>query len=405
MSRESCRGNLGSLKRFKLLSEEVHLIYLDHAATAYPRHPGVSEAMLKALEVAGSVGRGGHQGAQSASAIVASCREKLGHLMGASDANRISLFPSSTLALSTLIADLAQRSDSQAEIWMGKLEHNAVWRPAVRAFGDDRVRFLPTDEDGVIDVSQLKSLDMSRAAGVVVQHASNVTGVLQPVEEVGAWCLQLGIPMIVDGAQAAGLVPFSVERCPGLKAYTMAGHKHLGGPPGIGPCYLAHDYEPEPLWIGGNGIDSEHPSVPASGPGRFESGTQNLPGIAGLDAALNFFEDHPVSERFQKAVKIRQTWRDMIQEIPGVVIPGESGTAPRTPVIALHVPGHSADQLSAELDVRIGVRCRSGLQCAPLAHQHLGTLDAGGTLRIAPGEETDGETRELVCATLAKLIL
>lgn len=380
------------------------MIYLDHAATAYPRHPGVSEAMLQALEVAGSVGRGGHAGARSAGDLVSSCRELLANLLGVTDSQRISLFPSSTLALSTLIADVTRNADPQATLCMGVLEHNAVWRPAVRALGEERIQFLPSDADGCVDPARLGEVDASKVMGVVLQHASNVSGILQPVEEVGAWCQQNGIPFIVDGAQAAGLVPFSVARCPGLKAYTMAGHKHLGGPPGIGPCYFAPGYEPEPLWIGGNGIDSEWPKIPESGPGRFESGTPNLPGIAGLAKALEYFDDHPVSERFRNGNAQRQLWVEALQKIEGVEIPGEKGTSPRTPVIPLHVRGYAPEQLSAELDAQLGVRCRSGLQCAPLAHRYLGTLEAGGTLRIAPGEETGSEIIDPVCSALADLI-
>jgi len=381
----------------------VAVIYLDHAATAYPRHPGVAEAMLQALEVAGSVGRGGHAGARAAGDLVGDCRGRLADLLGAVDDQRISLFPSSTLALSTLVGDLLTGSDPESRMYLGVLEHNAVWRPAVRVGGEDRVSFLPSDAAGRVIPDRLTEIDASRVVGVVLQHASNVTGILQPVEEVGAWCHQHGIPFIVDGAQAAGLVPFSVSRCPGLKAYTMAGHKHLGGPPGIGPCWMAPGYEPEPLWIGGNGIDSALPKVPESGPGRFESGTPNLPGIAGLAKALEFFDDHAVSDRFSAGHAQRQKWVEALQSIPGVEIPGETGTAPRTPVIPLHVSGKRPEELAAELDVRLGVRCRSGLQCAPLAHQHLGTLEAGGTLRIAPGEETNAEVIDPVCAALEEL--
>ncbi|OUU25021.1 MAG: hypothetical protein CBC13_02580 [Planctomycetia bacterium TMED53] len=380
------------------------MIYLDHAATAYPRHPGVAEAMLSALEVAGSVGRGGHAGAKAAGDIVGDCRGRLADLLGASDPQRISLFPSSTLALSTLIADLIQNAAADSQLCIGVLEHNAVWRPAVRDLGEDRIQFLPSDEDGRVDPTRLAEVDASKVLGVVLQHASNVSGILQPVEEVGAWCQQHEIPFVVDGAQAAGLVPFSVARCPGLKAYTMAGHKHLGGPPGIGPCYLAPGYEPQPLWIGGNGIDSELPRIPDSGPGRFESGTPNLPGIAGLGKALEFFEDHAVSERFRAGNAQRQQWVEALAGISGVEIPGETGAAPRTPVVPLHVPGHAPEQLAAELDARLGVRCRSGLQCAPLAHRHFGTLKAGGTLRIAPGEETDAAIIDPVCSALEECL-
>ncbi|MEE2888875.1 MAG: aminotransferase class V-fold PLP-dependent enzyme [Planctomycetota bacterium] len=379
------------------------MIYLDHAATAHPRHPGVAEAMVAALDLAGNAGRGSHGGALEAGAIVGSCRERIAHLIGADDPLRISLFPSSTLALSTVIADLCREAADDAVMWIGALEHNAVWRPAVRALGEDRVRQLPVDECGLVDLTALESLDPGVALAVVLQHASNVTGLVQPIEEVGAWCQKKNLPLVVDGAQAAGLMPFSVQRCPGLMAYTMAGHKHLGGPPGIGPCYLVPGYEPQPLWIGGNGIDSELPRIPATGPGRFESGTPNLPGIAGLNAALEYFDEHPVVTTFEQLVRLRQQWLKDLSTISRLSIPGESASSVRTPVIPLHVEGISPEEVSAELDARIGARCRSGLQCAPLAHRHIGTLEPGGTVRIAPGLESDGSQRQQVIDALAAI--
>ncbi|MDE0961240.1 MAG: aminotransferase class V-fold PLP-dependent enzyme [Planctomycetota bacterium] len=379
------------------------MIYLDHAATAHPRHPGVEEAMIHALHLAGSVGRGAHGGAQAASQIVASCRQRLADLLGVPDPQRMVLFPSSTLGLSTIIADLCRDPQPDAILWIGALEHNAVWRPAVRALGEERVRCLPVDGAGLVDLKALAELNPGAALGVVLQHASNVTGIIQPIEEVGAWCQQHSLPLVVDGAQSAGIVPVHLGRIDGLVAFTMAGHKHLGGPPGIGPCYLAPGYEPQPLWIGGNGVDSAHPTIPAGGPGRFESGTPNLPGIAGLEAALRKFEVDPVAARFEALSQLRQLWYQSLAPLAAVEIVGEGSSAARTPVLALQVAGIAPEQVAAELEVRTGARCRAGFHCAPLAHRHIGTLEGGGTLRIAPGLESDDLQRQQVVDALAAI--
>lgn len=379
------------------------MIYLDHAATAFPRHPGVAEAMAAALAIAGSAGRGSHGGAKGAYQIVASCRERLAALFGVSDPSRMVLFPSSTLALSTIIAGLAEGAGPSATLWIGPLEHNAVWRPAVRALGEERVRLLPADATGRIDPAALAAVDTRGALGVVLQHASNVGGVVQPVAEVGAWCRARGLPLVVDGAQAAGLVPIGLERIAGLAAYTMAGHKYLGGAPGIGVAWLAPGFDPEPLWIGGNGVDSELPRIPATGPARYESGTPNLPGIAALERALAWFDDHPPAERFARLREVRADWRDHLAEIRGLELVGEGGSAPRTPVVSLRIPDLDPNELAALLEARVGARCRAGLHCAPLAHRHLGTLAEGGTMRIAPGPETTEEERDRVLAALAEI--
>lgn len=378
------------------------MIYLDHAATAFPRAPGVASAVTEALDLAGSAGRGTHGGARKAALVLDECRQRAADLLGGDDPDRVVIFPSSTLALSTAISDLCLGADDSSTLFIGALEHNAVWRPAVRALSEDRVLILPSHANGLVDTEALETLDPGGALGVVVQHASNVTGLIQPIEEIGAWCSKHRLPLVVDGAQAAGLVPTVVERIPALRVYTCAGHKFFGGPPGIGLCWLAPGYEPQPLWIGGNGVDSELPRVPESGPGRFESGTPNLPGIAGLAVALRSFDDDPPSARLGRLSTIRSDWVRELSTIENLEIVGEGGPGARTPVIALQVPGLDPNEVAALLDSGIGARCRAGLQCAPLAHRHLGTFP-GGTLRIAPGEEVTEEERAAVIATLSEL--
>ena len=378
------------------------MIYLDHAATAFPRARGVAGAVATALDIAGSAGRGAHGGARQAGSLVDECRARAADLLGGDDPRRVVIFPSSTLALSTAIADLCLGASAQSTLLIGPLEHNAVWRPAVRGLSEERVLLLPSHTNGLVDSAALETLDPAQALGVVVQHASNVSGLIQPIEEIGAWCSKHGLPLLVDGAQAAGIVPTVVERIPALRVYTTAGHKFLGGPPGIGLCWLAPGYEPEPLWIGGNGVDSELSRIPAGGPGRFESGTPNLPGIAGLAAALRTFDDDPPAARFSRLAAIRKVWVEDLSAIEGIEICGEGGPGLRTPVISLQVAGFDPNEAAALLDERIGARCRAGLHCAPLAHRHLGTFPEG-SLRIAAGEEVSDEKRGVVIAALAEL--
>ncbi len=380
------------------------MIYLDHAATAFPRHPGVGSAIAQALEIAGSVGRGRHGGARGATQIVTSCRERLAQLFGVSNPQRMVFFPSSTLALSTLISSVTATESDETTLWIGPLEHNAVWRPAVRALGEERVRMLPADATGCIDVAALDALGDDAACAVVVQHASNVNGVVQPIAEIGAWAQRRGLPFLVDGAQGCGLVPVGLERIAGLSAYTMAGHKYLGGAPGVGVCWFADDFEADPLWIGGNGIDSELPKIPETGPGRYESGTPNLPGIAALDRALAWFDSHPPAERYAELTAIRAQWRERLEAIDRLELIGEGDRSEaRTPVLAIRIPGLDPTELGGELDSQIEARCRSGLHCAPLAHRYLGTLAEGGTVRIAPSTETTIAERDTVLKLLGEI--
>ncbi|MFN0056833.1 MAG: aminotransferase class V-fold PLP-dependent enzyme [Planctomycetota bacterium] len=379
-------------------------IYLDHAATAFPRHPRVGAAMQAALDIAGSAGRGGHSGAKAGALVVSSARERLAALFGAADPDTILFFPSSTVALNTAISGLAEQSAGR-HVLVGPLEHAAVTRPIARIFRPEGLIRLPATASGVVNLAALENLDTSNCAGVVVQHASNVNGVVQPLMGIGAWCASRGLPFIVDGAQAAGLVPVTLVDIPGLVAYTAAGHKFLGGPPGIGIAYFANEFQPEPLWVGGNAIDSSTNTVAPSGPPRFECGTANLPGIAGLEAALKSFDEESLLERWEAATARRGEWRDRLSDVANIDLIGEEpdGDRPRTAIISLRVLGLKPTDAAKELEARTGAHCRAGLHCAPFAHEYFHTLSEGGTLRIAPGAEVTEFQRDLVLKTLATL--
>lgn len=391
---------------------QVRTIYLDHAATAYPRHASVGEAMLAALDIAGSAGRGGHGGANQAKEIVTACRERLARLWGVEStpagvaAERIVIYPSATAALNTIIDDFAERSDATSRLLLGPLEHNSVTRPAWRRFGTERIDTLPADVDGSIDIDRLDPVDTGRTVAVIVQHASNVNGVVQPIEELAEWCDQRGLPLIVDGAQAAGLIPVLLSTLPAVRAYVAAGHKFLGGPPGIGVAYYAPGFDPTPLWIGGNGVDSGSPDVPTCGPARYESGTSNLPAIAGLGAALERLTPERVAERLSHTTHLRAAWLADLQALDTVDIIGDQLPAGlRTPVISLRPRTGTPAEVSERLDAKLSVRTRAGLHCAPKAHAFFGTTP-DGTFRIAPDAdpcEHEAEDRRSVIDFLRTL--
>ncbi|MCA8960230.1 MAG: aminotransferase class V-fold PLP-dependent enzyme [Planctomycetes bacterium] len=380
----------------------MKVIYLDHAATAFPRHPAVSDAMVGALAVAGNVGRGGHRGASAASTIVSDCRERLAGLLGAPDPERMLLFPSATTALNTVIESFA-RSSPSGRVAIGPLEHNAVTRPVWRRFGSARTVVLPALADGRIDLDALEGIDSENWVAVIVQHASNVSGVVQPIEEIGTWCAERRLPFVVDGAQAAGLVPLRLDEIPALCAYTAAGHKFLGGPPGVGVAYFATRFRPEPLWVGGTGVRSADREAPEDGPPRYESGTPNLPGIAGLGAALKATEGIDRVERWRESQGMRRAWVERLRRIAGVEVVADSEEGERTPVISFRVDGATPSEVAAELESRAGIRARAGLHCAPAAHEFYGTADVG-TIRFAPDVTTSDEERDIAMRTLSEII-
>lgn len=356
------------------------MIYLDNAATSFPKPPQVIRAMTDVLQNFGAnPGRGGHQLALQAGRTVEKCREAAASLLGVSSPERVIFTRNCTESLNIAITGMLHKGD---EVICSHGEHNAVMRPLERfvSRGDITVKLLRPDERGVLSPDTLRRAVTSRTGLVIICHASNVTGVIQPVRELGAVCREKGIPFLVDAAQTAGVLDVTLDSL-NADMIAMPGHKGLLGPHGTGLLALREGIAPEPLILGGTGSASESVRQPELLPDRYESGTLNLPGIAGLLAGISFVAQYREDiHRYETALNDRL--RRQLAGIPGLRLLGDD-RAPQVAITSVVPDGGDSAALADALDAT-GVAVRGGLHCAPAMHSYLGTLKSGA-VRFAPG--------------------
>jgi len=356
------------------------MIYLDNAATSFPKPPQVVRAVAGVMTAIGaSPGRGGHQLAVRASRVVQACREEAAMLLGMQNPDRIIFTRNCTESLNLAITGLLHRGD---EVLCTHAEHNAVMRLLDRyvTCGDITVRVLPPDKTGVLEPHTLQRFISSKTALVIICHASNITGVIQPVSRLGAVCRENGVPLLVDAAQTAGVLDVSPSALH-ADMVAMPGHKGLLGPQGTGLLALGEGIDPEPLILGGTGSASESVHQPELLPDRYESGTLNLPGIAGLLCGIRFVRRHR-EEIGEYEHDLNRRLRAQLAEIPGLRLLGhpEAATVSVTSVVPEHM---DSGALSDGLDAS-GIAVRAGLHCAPAMHTWLGTMESGA-VRFSPG--------------------
>ena len=381
-------------------------IYLDQAATSYPKAPGTADAVYRYMMECGcNVSRGGYAGAYSAEELVYDTRVLLCRLFGCdeTDPKKAVFTKNVTESLNVLLKGLLRPGD---HVLVSSMEHNAVMRPLGQlAKQGIRVTRVPCAGDGSMDPADLEARIEKDTKAVVMLHASNVCGTVLPAAEIGAICRARGIRFILDTAQTAGILPLNMEAM-GVDAMAFTGHKGLLGPQGTGGFLIREEMaaELEPLITGGTGSISHTEDVPDFLPDRFEAGTPNLPGIAGLSASLGWRLAQPEGSLLTHELMLTARFlRDMeALEAEGLLrIIGKHGTEGRTGVVSI-VPLHmDPAELAFRLDERYGIATRVGLHCAPAAHRTLGTWPAG-TVRFSFGAfNTEAETDEAARAVAA----
>ena len=374
-------------------------IYLDQAATSFPKAPGTADAVYRYMTECGcSVSRGGYAGAYSAEELVYDTRVLLCRLFGCdeTDPKKVVFTKNVTESLNVLLKGLLRPGD---HVLVSSMEHNAVMRPLGQlAKQGIRVTRVPCAGDGSMDPADLETRIEKDTRAVIMLHASNVCGTVLPAAEIGAICRARGIRFILDTAQTAGTLLLNMDGM-NIDALAFTGHKGLLGPQGTGGFLIREEMaaELEPLITGGTGSISHTEDVPDFLPDRFEAGTLNLPGIAGLNASLSWLLAQPEGSLLTHELKLTTHFlRGMeVLEAEGLLrIIGKHGTEGRTGVVSI-VPLHlDPAELAFRLDERYGIATRVGLHCAPAAHQTLGTWPAG-TVRFSFGAfNTEAETDE-----------
>lgn len=374
-------------------------VYLDHAATSWPKAPGVAAAVAAALDgPLGNPGRGGHRATVAASRELEAAREAVAGLLGA-DPERTLLGPGCTFWLNGVLAGRLAPGD---RVVVSALEHNAVMRPLRRLESERGLEVVVVggDDDGVPGVTEMAAaVAAAPTALVVLNHASNVTGAVLPVVEIAAAVAP--VPMVVDGAQTAGGLPLDFAAS-GLAAFACSGHKGLLGPTGTGVLLLAEGFEIEPLVAGGTGSASESEAMPGWLPDRLEAGTPNVAGIVGLGAACRWLGQRTVAAVRQHERRLAEHLAHGLRELPPVRVLGRDGGGARTGTVSFTVAGRDTGQVAARLDREHGIMLRAGLHCAPAAHRRLGTFP-DGTLRASVGPFTTPADIEALVAAVRRI--
>lgn len=374
-------------------------IYLDHAATAFPKAPGVAKAVAAFLdEDAGNPGRGGHRMTLRASRRVEGARASVGALLGCAP-ERVLFGPGATFWLNTLLQSLAPAG---SRVVVSALEHNAVMRPLAhlrRERGLDLVRLAGTGPGATVTAEEVVgTVSPAPTALVVLCHASNVSGAVSPVERIAEAVAP--VPVVVDGAQSAGVLPLDFDRTR-LAAFVASGHKGLLGPPGTGVLLLSPGLEPEPLVRGGTGSRSESEEMPEFLPDRLEAGTPNGAGLAGLGVAAEWLREKGVEAVHAATTALAARLAQGLGRMDGARLVGYEPGSPRVAVVSFDVEGVDAGELAGRLDREWGIQLRMGLHCAPAAHRRLGSFPRG-TLRAAFGPFNTAEDVDALIEALRR---
>ena len=357
-------------------------IYLDNAATSFPKPPQVIEAVVGTLrQNAANPGRGGHQLSLQAGRLVMECRETVTRFFGVDDSTRIAFTANATEAINLGLFGVLQPGD---RVVTTSMEHNAVVRP-LKALSDQGVEVVRVMADslGLVDPAEIRKACLPGTRLLMMNHCSNVTGTLQAIEEVGPWCRQQGILFMVDAAQSAGVFPINVEEM-AIDLLAVPGHKSLLGPSGTGFLYVRKGLELRPLLYGGTGNFSQSATQPTEMPERLESGTLNTIGLAGLKAGVEFIESVGLDRLRSHEQELLSLLIEGLSGLDNVNLYGPLGSTRHGGALSFNVKNIDPSMLGFRLDHEYGICCRVGLHCAPEAHDSIGSLPEG-TVRLSPG--------------------
>jgi cysteine desulfurase family protein len=359
------------------------ITYLDNAATVYPKPHEICEAAIELYRRFGvNPGRSGYDLCLVGGDLVQRTREVLTRFFGGTDPDRLCFAYNASDALNILIQGMAAKGD---HVITTTLEHNSVIRPLkhMQRNGLVEVDFVPFSGGGWMDPAEIAKRFRKNTSLVVVNHGSNVIGTLQPVAEIGRLCRERGIPFVVDVAQSAGVVPIDMgEMC--IDALAFTGHKSLLAPTGIGGMCVAEGVEVAPTRYGGTGVRSAHPYHLDEYPFRLEVGTVNVLGIVGLLKAQEYIEERGLSAIYAHEMELFAALQAGLEEIDGLTLHGTTSLENRLPVLSFTIEGLDPADAGTMLDVDHNVAARTGLQCAPLVHEQMGTAPRG-TVRFGVG--------------------
>ncbi|MFK7857012.1 MAG: aminotransferase class V-fold PLP-dependent enzyme [Granulosicoccus sp.] len=398
--------------------------YFDNAATSWPKPEPVYAFMDSFFRSHGvNPGRSGSLLALEAEQMITACRSMLAQFFGFSGpSSRVIFTLNGTDALNMAIGGLVSSGD---HLVITRLEHNAVLRTANHLERDQQLQVsrVAPEASGYVDAKKIEAAIQSNTRAIVLTHASNVIGTVQPVAEVARIAAKAGVPLVVDAAQTAGVLPIDMAQM-GINILTYPGHKGMFGPMGIGGLIVDESVELFPQRYGGTGVDSLSTFQPEVYPFRLEAGTVSLPGIAGLHAAQLWFKQLGVDLAAEKSAdmnhqslcklalshihKTELAHIDRIEatlrQYPSVHILADAKADARVATLSFIVDGMSTQRIADQLDADHQICARAGLQCAPLVHVDAHTVEGGGTIRLSPGFFTDEEDMQQLLNALDDIL-
>ncbi len=351
------------------------MYYFDNAATSYPKPEGVYEELIDIMKTRGAnPGRGSHTMALNASRVIYDTRCKLAKLFNIENPLNIAFTHNATHSLNMAIKGYLRKGD---HVVTTSLEHNSVLRPLYSLEEDFglELTIVEADSDGGIDTETLLSAIREDTKAVVMTHASNLTGTILPVKEIGRVCSERGITLIVDASQSAGYLDIDVEDM-NIDILCFTGHKSLYGPQGTGGIYIKDGIKLSPLMEGGSGSHSKLKRHPREMPDLLEYGTLNAPAIGALGVGIDFITEIGLEKIRSHEEELVKTFIEGIADLPHIEIYGRTEEK-RTPVVTLNIEGADPAEVSQLLDEEYNIATRPGMHCAPLAHRSIGTYETG----------------------------
>ncbi|WP_297810805.1 aminotransferase class V-fold PLP-dependent enzyme [uncultured Helicobacter sp.] len=377
-------------------------IYLDNAATTFPKAPGVKEAINGFLEnIGASAGRSGHSLSIESGRILYQTRKTLANLVGLKDCKRILFTLNATMAINTLLQGFLKERDI---VVVTQMEHNAIKRPlnALKERLKLEVRTIPCNSMHEVDLKGAKAM-LKGAKLLACAHINNVSGAMIPLEEFAALAKAQKVAFLLDGAQSVGYVEMN-EVMHQVDFLALSAHKGLLAPMGVGALVVADHFDIEriePLIFGGTGSLSEEEIQPLFLPDRFESGTPNMHGISGLQASLEWIKNKGVENIHRHELDLREQLIAGLSGILNLKIYHTKGRSGGT--LSVDIPSYTLSEIGEILDSRYGICVRVGLHCSPSSHQSLGSFVRGGTIRLSPGAFTTKEEIDFTINALREI--
>ncbi|RKD33770.1 aminotransferase class V-fold PLP-dependent enzyme [Thermohalobacter berrensis] len=377
-------------------------VYLDNAATSYPKPPEVVNGIVNYMNNIGTTsGRGAYRKALEADRLVYKTRKLIAKLFKQEKTSNVIFATNATEAINTIIKGIVKKGD---HVITSSLEHNAVWRCLKTVEKEKKITIstVPCTKEGYTDPKDVEKYIRKNTSLIIFNHASNVIGTIQPIRKIGEIAKKYDIPFVVDAAQTAGIYPIDINK-DNIDILTFTGHKSLFGPTGTGGFILNWNGNLTPLKEGGTGGDSSYEYQPDYLPNKFEAGTLNICGIAGLKEGLEYILNTGINNIFEKEKKLIAYTLNRLMEIDKLTIYGPKDPEKIVGVVSFNIEGLSAEEVAYRLDSDYGIMVRSGLHCAPTAHSIIGTKNTG-TVRISIGYFNTKKDIDLLVNALKEII-